>query len=228
MGKRKTIPKSKSKRGKRTALEKLSTRRAVPKSERKPQKKKDPHLTQKQMLFVEAYVQSSNGYQSAMAAGYKPSSSAVTAHNILSYPHVQAAIARRREQMRREIELRGTMSKDWLLSKLHDIINSDPADIATFKGKDVNLKSSDAISPDVRKTLQSITSGRHGPSFKTADRIRAAELAATILGYKTDRHEHSGPGGSPIQFYLPENGKRAKAPEKAEPDPKQESEGEDA
>lgn len=49
-------------------------------------------LTPKQAAFVAAYVESGNGTQSAIKAGYAESSAHVTAHDLLRNPKIIAAL----------------------------------------------------------------------------------------------------------------------------------------
>ena len=171
-------------------------------------KKSNRGLNEKQILFVEAYVQTNNALQSALTAGYSPRSAGVQGHTLLKSSKIKSAISERRTMLRKEIEAKGTMTKDWILQKLRKFADVDPYDIASWVGNNISLKDAKRVPPEARKTLSSLRSTKHGPCITFSDRIRALDLAASILGYKTDKHEHTGPGGGPIHFYLPDNKKR--------------------
>jgi phage terminase small subunit len=196
-------------------MDKLCTRR-TPGLDAKRTKKGET-LNEKQLSFVEAYVESGNATQAALVAGYAPRTAAAQGCTQLKKPYVKEAIARRVASLRRETEIRGRMTKEWILEQLRGIASVDPADFLNASGSTVSLKDLSTVPVHVRRTIQAISGGKYGPSVKTADRIRALDLAASVLGYKTDKHEISGPGGSPIQIYLPDNEKKVQE-KKPQPD----------
>ena len=67
-----------------------------------------PSLTQKQMLFVENYIQpGSNGTAAARAAGYRGNSATLrtVAHENLTKPDIRAEILRRQQEIRDGLEI---------------------------------------------------------------------------------------------------------------------------
>ncbi|MEZ5555255.1 terminase small subunit [Haliea sp.] len=65
-------------------------------------------LTQKQLLFVENYIQTGgNGTAAARAAGYRGSSATLgaVAHENLNKPHIIDAVARRQRKIRQRLEI---------------------------------------------------------------------------------------------------------------------------
>lgn len=202
-------PKGARKKAKRRAnkdpLKKLSNRRKKPQERNQSRPRGTKGLNQKQLAFVEAYVQSGNALQSALTAGYSPASAGVKGHQLLKHTNVIEAIARRQESLAREMELKGTMTKEWILTRLKEIAGVDMGDIATWQGMNVDLKDSSTLTPSVRRTIQSLSSGKNGPSVKSADKIRALDLASSILGFKSDKLDVTSQGQA-ITFVLPVNG----------------------
>jgi len=61
-----------------------------------------PKLKERQQRFVDYYIQSDNGAESARKAGYAPNSARVTAAQLLANPNVQEAIRERLKQLESE------------------------------------------------------------------------------------------------------------------------------
>jgi len=89
-------------------------------------------LTQRQLLFVEHYIQSGGrGAQAAKAAGYtgNPGTLAAMATQNLNTPHVRDEIRRRQDEIkfRSEIDTQAKRMKLWAIAQAHRSDNPDAA-----------------------------------------------------------------------------------------------------
>ncbi len=183
-------------------------------------------LNHKQLIFVEEYARHSNGTAAAQAAGYKPGTAPAQSKHLLRLPKIQEAIERVKGRLRREVEFAGSITKETLIEHLADIARVDLGAIMSWGGGAASLYDSAKLDPRVRRAISGVTVGKSGVAVKTESRIRAIELIADLLGYRTSKHEISGPGGTqPVQLYLPDNGRKPRpvpSPEDvhdSEPDP---------
>lgn len=78
-----------------------------------------PALTQKQMMFVECYIQNGgNGTAAARAAGYRGTAATLgaVAHENLQKPHIRDEITRRQQEMREQAEISTQAKREHLWS----------------------------------------------------------------------------------------------------------------
>lgn len=81
-----------------------------------------PHeLTEQQARFCEAYAETPNGAQAAIAAGYAKGSAKITASRLLTNANVKARIA----ELRSEQQRRTAITADWVIERL--VQNADRA-----------------------------------------------------------------------------------------------------
>lgn len=160
----------KSTHTKRTQKEQKSVQE---KTTKKPHTKEtentEAELTEKQQLFCVYFVKSFNAtkaYQKAYGADYK--TAAVNGCRLLKNANIRKEI----EELKQVTLSQRFIDKEDIVQKYLDIAFADMTDFATFKGKTVLLKNSN----DVDGTLISeIKSGKHGPSIKLNDRMKAME-----------------------------------------------------
>jgi len=105
------------------ALKKVPAKRVAVKSVPKVKKEsvKEPPqigLTPKQQKFVDEYLVDLNGAQAAIRAGYSPDTAKQMAHENLSKPYLQLAIAeaRRQQQERTQITADAILKQAWLIA----------------------------------------------------------------------------------------------------------------
>ena len=143
--------------------------------------------------FVELYVESSNGVQSAIAAGFPPRSARTLASRLLKKVHIKDAIARRNA----ELMVRYNFTPDRLIKELAKIAGVNIADYLNAERTGVDLTKA---TRDQLAAIASVEAGELGPKIKLADKLKAlTELAKLARLYPADRAEISGPDGGAIQ-----------------------------
>ena len=167
----------------------------------------DKPLTPKEAAFVAEYLIDLNAAGAAERAGYSARTAKQIAYGLMQKPHVKtaidAALAERAE--------RAKLTADEVLIELARIARSD---LRRAFDADGRLKAIGDLDEDTARTLASVEvvtrrvpgQGDDGAAeveyvhkIKGWDKIAALTLAAKHLGLVTERREHSGPGGGPIQ-----------------------------
>lgn len=165
-------------------------------------------LTEKQQRFADLMgtpgITAAEAYRSA---GYKAKGHAaeVNASRLLKNAEVQAAIEARRQQAAKAI---GVTSERVVL-ELARLAFSDKRKLFRADG---SIKPPDEWDDDTAATIAGIETDelnegsgekrvRIGDRRKVKqwDKVKALELLGKHLGMFVDRHEHSGPGGKPIE-----------------------------
>ena len=158
-------------------------------------------LTPKQARFVDEYLTDLNATQAAKRAGYKDPS---IGRQLITKNNVSEAIARRQENLKNKLEitqerilqeyarigflnLRDLFDEEGRLLPIHRIPDDAIRGLAgietetTFQGR-----GDEAVPITIRK-------------IKTLDKKGALDSLAKHLGMFVEKHEHSGPGGGPIE-----------------------------
>lgn len=164
-------------------------------------------LTPKQSRFCEEYLIDLNLTQAALRSGYGKTegSAAVAGHQLLRNPKVQERI----NQLKEEQSKRTGITADRVLQELGRIAFLDLSSAYDDKG---NLKILGDMDENTRRAITGIKvfeefegTGRERTKIgevrevKTADKVRALELIGKHLKLFTEKHEHSGPDGKPIE-----------------------------
>ena len=169
-------------------------------------------LTEKQKMFVLEYLVDLNATAAARRAGYSEKTADKIAFQLLEKTLVQEAI---KEQMEAR-EKRTLITSDRVLQQLVKIAFSDIKDMLSFKTVKtldetatalvgspiltyktvVDVKDSDEVDGTLIAEVQET---RDGFKFKRNDQMKALELLGKHLGMFTERHEHTGPNGGPIE-----------------------------
>jgi hypothetical protein len=140
----------------------------------------------RQRRFVEAYVESSNGVQSAIAAGFPPRSARTLPSRLLKKVHIKEAIARRNA----ELMVRYNFTPDRIIRELAKIAGVNITDYLNAERTGVDLTKA---TRDQLAVIASVEAGELGPKIKLADKLKAlTELAKLARLYPVDRAEISG------------------------------------
>lgn len=141
-------------------------------------------LTDKQKRFVEEYLVDLNGTQAALRAGYAKSSAKQRACEQLQHPLVAAAIAE--EQAKRSE--RTHVDQDWVISRLMSVVER------SMQAEKVTDRSGALV-------LVENADGDFVPAytFNAAGANKALELLGKNIGMFTDKVEHTGKDGGPIE-----------------------------
>ena len=147
-------------------------------------------LTPKQERFIEEYMIDLNASAAAVRAGYSQKNADAIGSELLTKIHVADAI-RQAKNLRAQ---RTHITADWVLRELKEIYLTDRA--AIYAGG--KLKPIDEWPPMMKRLLKVI---KKSELQFFGDPVRVLELMGKHVGVKafSERHEHSGPDGAPIE-----------------------------
>ena len=172
-------------------------------------------LTSKQKMFVKEYLVDLNATQAALRAGYSEKTAYRTGADNLKKPQIQEAI----QQAMQKREQRTEITADKVLEEYaklgfsdvtdylqvvterilvgHDKETGEPiSDIRQF----VLMKDTKDIPPEKLAAISEVKQHKDGSiSFKLHDKKGALDSIARHLGMFTERVEHTGKDGGPIQ-----------------------------
>ncbi len=158
-------------------------------------------LTNKQTRFVEEYAIDLNATAAARRSGYSDPN---FGRQLLTKPNVQEAIAK----IQRELSEKLTITRERVINEIAKVAFFDIGEIFDEAG---NLLHPDQIPENARQALASIetsniTEGKGDNAtpvtvrkIRFHDKLKALEQLGRHLGLFVERHEHSGPGGGPIE-----------------------------
>ncbi|MBC9178559.1 terminase small subunit [Pseudoroseomonas ludipueritiae] len=184
-------------------------------------------LTEKQRLFVRAYLIDGNGKKAAIAAGYSPNGAEVAASRLLSQVKVQEALAAARLQL---VAVSG-VTPEWVLSQLQQMATLDIREVVTWQseatemGEDtetgepilnivnrVRLVDSDQLTAAAAAAITEVSQGKSGLKVKKVNRLEALLAIARILGM------FPGQAKAPPKTAQPPAGATPPAPDQPETD----------
>ncbi len=168
-------------------------------------------LTPKQQRFVEEYLIDLNATQAAIRAGYSKKTADVQGPRLLGNVGVAQRIAVAQEERAKRTQI----DADWLLQRLHGELNADLADLYSDDGALKPIKEwplvfrQGLVAGIETEQAYEVVDGKKVPAgviqkVKLSDRVRREELIGkhVAVGAFAERHEHSGPGGGPIETKL--------------------------
>lgn len=157
-------------------------------------------MTPMQERFVEVYLISNNAAEAARQAGYSHDIARSLGQRLTDpkyYPHVVAAVeeGRRRLADLAEIEAVHVRRETMLLA------TSNIKRVANTRNNVLNINSLEELSDADAACIQSIKHGKYGIEVKLHSKDNALRLLSQQLGILApEKHEHSGPGGKPIEL----------------------------
>src|SRR5690625_3099536 len=93
-------------------------------------------LTAKQQKFIDNYIQSGNGSEAAIQAGYAPKSARVTATRLLTKDNICKIIDERQSKAANEADI----SLKWVLEQVKDLAENSKTDNNKLKALDMLMK----------------------------------------------------------------------------------------
>lgn len=165
-----------------------------------------PVFSPRQLLFIAEYVVDRNGKQAAIRAGYSPRTAESQASRLLRIGKVRAEIDRRIAKIEDKLEL----SAERVLSELGKMGFANMLDYVQVQGGDAFVDLS-KLTRDQAAAIQEITVDEYteggGEDAKNVKRVRiklapkrdSLELLGKHFKLFTEKHEHSGPNGGPIE-----------------------------
>lgn len=187
-------------------------------------------LTDKQARFVDEYLIDLNATQAAIRAGYSQKTAEQLGYQLLQKPAVAEEIEARREKLAQKAgitverivtelakigfsDIRRAIKWNGHLVKEED--NPDGGEVLVIKETRTNLVAlvdSDDLDDDTAAAVSQISqNAQGGVTLKMHDKRAALVDLGKHLGMFVEKHEHSGPGGKPIEMKDVSHKDRAKA-----------------
>lgn len=185
-----------------TKTTKKKTGKAGPKP--RPARKPKGALNDKQRRFAAEYLIDLNATQAAIRAGYSSRSAHVQAHELLKNPKIQTLVQDGKNRRAAKLEItadrvlkeiarlafadhRNFFAADGGLKPIHELDDDTAASLAGFEVEDVRIGSGEGA--EFVRTRK----------IKTYDKTRSLEQLGKYMKLFTEKHEHSGPDGAPLQ-----------------------------
>ena len=137
-------------------------------------------LTPKQSAFVAEYLVDLNATQAAIRAGYSPKTANEQASRLLANVNIAAAVA----EAQAERATRTEINQDYVLNNLVEITERCMQKRPVLGSFGVQITDED---------------GNRVWAFNSQGANRALELIGKHLGMFTEKHEHTGKDGKPIE-----------------------------
>jgi phage terminase small subunit len=162
-------------------------------------------LSKRQELFVAEYLVDQNATRAYIAAGYSPTGAAQSASRLLRNTKVAEIVSSIRGKRLDELEI----TSERVLAALAAIAFHDPRKFFNADGSAKQVTELDDVTAqalaglEVSELFEDVGDQKHvyglTKKFKLADRLRALEMLGRHLKMFTDKVEHSGKDGGPIQ-----------------------------
>lgn len=151
-------------------------------------------MTQQMLIAANEYLKGKTKKHALLKAGYSKSVASTDQDSVFGREDVQEYIESKRVDMEKKTEV----NLEWLIERLREIVESSPGDLLGEKGVPADL---DKLDPELKSVLGevSVTQASRGGKYKrkqtvtkartitNADRIRAMEMMAKLLGLMQDR-----------------------------------------
>lgn len=159
-------------------------------------------LTAKQQRFVQEFLIDLNATQAAIRAGYSTRTANEQGARLLAKVSVRSAV----EDGQKAREKRTGITQDRVLNEIARVAFSDKRRLMSWGPSGVVLMDSETLTDDDAANVSEVseTTSATGGSIKlkTHDKIKALELLGRHLGMFTDKVEHGGQGGGPLQVIV--------------------------
>jgi phage terminase small subunit len=164
-------------------------------------------LTHKQRLFVGEYLVDFNAAAAARRAGYSEKTADRIGHRLLRKVEIQQAVDEATEERLKSLGVTAHRVLEELarlgFSNMLDYVRIGEHGDAYVDLSQMTREQAAAVQ---EVTVEDFRDGRGGDArevrrvkFKLADKKSSLELLGKYLKLFTEKHEHSGPGGGPIQ-----------------------------
>jgi phage terminase small subunit len=150
-------------------------------------------ITEKQAAFCREYLVDLNATQAAIRAGYSEKTAKSIGQENLTKPDVQAEVQRLMENRAKRTEIKA----DRVLQELAAMAFYDPGDLASHEIK----KPEDIanLPEELRRCIIGWSWDRNGNfTLKLSGKTQQLDLIGRHLKMFTDRTEHTGPDGEPL------------------------------
>lgn len=148
-------------------------------------------LTPKQQKFVAEYLIDLNATQAAIRAGYSAKTARNIAQELLTKPHIQVELQKRRGKVEKKLEVK----QESIIAELAAIAFSNGADYAKVVSDGtacgVVFTPTEQLDKEKLKAIASIEMSQSGMKVKTHDKLRAIELLAKFMGWFDQQKEET-------------------------------------
>jgi len=157
-------------------------------------------LTPKQEAFCLEYLLDLNATQAAIRAGYSEATAQAIGSENLSKPLVQKRV----NELQAERMARTKISADRVLKEIERISFYDLTDAAVKEIGDITgPEDMRKLPEDLRRAIIGWNWDKNGKfTIKWADKSKGLELYGRHLKLFTDKHEHTGADGQPLQIQI--------------------------
>jgi len=155
-------------------------------------------LPPKQERFCLEYVVDCSPREAAIRTGYKEKRASSAALKLMAKPDIVERIA----ELQHELQVKLGVTREQVVQELAKLAFTDLTDVVDFTGANIRIRSPLEIDPQVLGAISEIsekdTGFRIERRVKMHDKKGALDSLAKHLGMFTDKVEHSGPSGGPI------------------------------
>jgi phage terminase small subunit len=182
----------------------------MPKKSKKISKNKN--LSAKRERFCQEYIIDNNGTQAAIRAKYSKKGAGQRAGELLKKIEIRSRIAELEKELVNKIGVTKEMVvreyKKLAFSNAEDVFNweTEVITIENSEGQEIKrkvarpfLKKLEEMSPAARASISEIRETQHGITIKLHDKKGSLDSLSRYLGMFSDKIEHSGPNGGPIE-----------------------------
>ena len=149
----------------------------------------------REQRFIERYVETNNGTQSAIVAGYSVKSARTIASQLLKRRNIKEAIERRNAQLMDELNF----TPDRIIRELAKIAGVNSADFIRIDQDGQPHVDFSGVTRRHLAAVASVENTEKGVKYKTHDKLRALDMLARMGQlYPAERLEHTGVDGGPI------------------------------
>ena len=142
------------------------------------------NLTPKQSRFVDEYLTDLNATQAAIRAGYSEKSARAASQNNMSNYVVAEAVQQRMNERSKRTEINADFVLNGIMKNISRCEQGEP--VRDRSGELVMIETEDGLIAPAYK-------------YDASNALKGYELIGKHLKLFTDKHEHAGPGGGPIQ-----------------------------
>jgi phage terminase small subunit len=145
--------------------------------------------------FIERYVETNHGTQSAIVAGYSVKSARTIASQLLKRRNIKEAIERRNAELMDELNF----TPDRIIRELAKIAGVNSADFIRIDQDGQPRVDFSGVTRRHLAAVASVENTEKGVKYKTHDKLRALDMLARMGQlYPAERLEHTGVDGGPI------------------------------